>query len=112
MGMVSEVMNPHVHKETTDQPGTNPISSLDSHSPKSLLVAFANVLIIIFSAGKPRATPPAMVVVISCMIHASYKEFQMKQMIGALVLLKQFTIKCFKGKKQQTALLNSMFLLQ
>lgn len=42
--------------------------------------------------GKPRATPLDTVVVIACVIHASYKEFQVKQETGAQVLLKQFTI--------------------
>lgn len=45
-------MGPHVDKG--DQTGTNPIYTLDSRSSKSLLVAFANVLIIAFCAGSQK----------------------------------------------------------
>lgn len=40
-----------------------------------------------------------MVVVISCLIHAFYKEFQVKYKIGAQVLLKWFAIKCFEERE-------------
>lgn len=50
MAMVSEADESAHTQRRGEQAGTNPISSLDSYSPKSLLVAFANIPIITFCA--------------------------------------------------------------
>lgn len=47
---------------------------------------------------KPSAETPDTVVVVACEIRAIYKDLQVKQKMGVQVLLKQFTINCFKDK--------------